>query len=372
MRRRLWWSLVLFDTRVNELANSKTITLNPTWDCKTPLNINDSDLRPETKGLPAIQGRSSDALFTVVRCELGEFIRHTAFYLDFTSPVLKPIAKCAQKGPPSEGGEVDKLERMIEDKYLKFCDEDNPIHFMTVWTARAYLAKGRLLEYHSRYFNPSVRQPEAQRDAATSHALRALECDTKIMTSPLTKGFRWLNHFYFPFPAYMQALQDLRRRPINERSRQAWEVMSDNYEAWFDSELGAESPVFQMFSRIVLQAWEACETALSQSGETFTPPRMVTSIRHTLAQGAGHRQNTDTEQSDMTMDVGIDNYPMLLPTNYGSQSRPYNAVNTVMQGGYPSMEPGTYTGEPGQAPLDDYVNQLDWVALGGWPGLGGY
>jgi Fungal specific transcription factor domain len=369
MRRRLWWSLILFDTRISEIANSKTTTLDPTWDCKIPLNVNDSDLRPEMKGPPAIQGKSTEALFAVVRSELGEFIRHTVFHLDFTNPALKPIAKHLHAGPAPEGGELVKLEEMIEDQYLKSCDQENPIHFMTIWTTRAYLAKCRLLEHHSRYSSSSVRRTEAQRDAATSYALRMLECDTKIMTSPLTKGFLWLNHFYFPFPAYIQIVQDLRRRPISEQARQAWEVMSDNYEAWFDSQFRDDGPFFQIFTKIVLQAWEACEAASKQLGETLTPPRIVSSIRHTLAQKARHARNTDAERPNIIMGMGIDEFPMSMPMPIGfaNQSLPYSVG---MPDGYAVMRPEIYSGIPGQAPLDAHMNQLDWTVLGGRPGWG--
>ena len=368
MRRRLWWSLILFDTRIGEIANTKTVTLDPTWDCKNPLNVNDSDLRPEMKGPPAIQGKSTEALFAVVRSELGEYIRHTVFHLDFTSPALKPIAKQHHQGPVPEGGELVKLEEMIEDQYLKSCDQENPIHFMTIWTTRAYLAKCRLLEHHSIYSDSSLRRTEAQRDAATSHAFRMLECDTKIMTSPLTKGFLWLNHFYFPFPAYIQIAQDLRRRPISKQARQAWEVMSDNYEAWLDSQFRDASPVFQIFAKIVLQAWEACEAASKQRGETLTPPRIVLSIRHTLAQIGQHARNTDIEQLNIIMGMGIDEFPMPMSIDFANQSLPYNMG---IQDGCGVMRSDTYTGIPGQAPLDVHMNQLDCTESGGWPGWGG-
>lgn len=364
MRRRLWWSLILFDTRIGEIANSKTATLDPTWDCKIPLNVNDSDLRAEMKAPPAIQGKSSEALFAVVRGELGEFIRHTVFHLDFTNPALKPIAKHLQNGPTPESGELVKLEEMIEDQYLKFCDQENPIHFMTIWTTRAYLAKCRLLEHHSRCSSLSVRT-EAQRDAATSHALRMLECDTKIMTSSLTKGFLWLNHFHFPLPAYIQIAQDLRRRPISEQARQAWNIMSDNYEAWFNSDSRDDNPFFQFFTKIVLQAWETCEAASKPFGETLTPPRIVSSIRHTLAQIAQHSRKTDTEQPNIVMGIGIDEFPM--PIGFANQSLPYSMG---MQDDYAMMGPDIYSGIPGQAPLDAYMNQLDWTALDGQPGWG--
>lgn len=372
MRRRLWWSLILFDARIGELADSKTIMLDPTWDCKVPLNVNDSDLRPEMKGPPVIQGKSTEALFAVVRSELGEFIRHTAFHLDFTNPALKPIARRLQHGPASEGDELSKLEEMIEDRYLKFCDQENPIHFMTIWTTRAYLARCRLLEHHSRYSTSPVRRTEAQHEAATSHALRMLECNTKIMTSPLTKGFLWLNRFHFPFLAYLQIIQDSRRRPTSEQGRQAWEVMSDNYEAWFDPQFRDDSPVFQVFTKIVLQAWEICEAASKELGETLAPPRIVSSIRHILAQMAQRALNTDIEQPNVMMGMGIDQFPMPMPMpmpmGLANPSLPYSMG---MQHDYATMRPEIFLGIPGQAPLTGHMNQMEWTTLGGWPGWEG-
>lgn len=368
MRRRLWWSLVLFDTRIGEIAGSKTATLDPTWDCKIPLNVNDSDLRPEMKRPPAIQGKSTEAIFAVVRSELGEFIRHTVFHLDFTNPALKLIVKNLQNDLAPEDGELVKLEEMIEDQYLKFCDQENPIHFMTMWTTRAYLAKCRLLEHHSRYSSSSVRQTEAQRDAATSHALRILECDTKIMTSPITKGFLWLNHSHFPFPAYIQIVQDLRKRTNSEQARQAWEVMSDNYEAWFNSQSGDDSPFFQIFTKIVLQAWEAYEVASKQLGETLTPSRIVLSIRHKMAQRTRQEPNTDTEQPNIMMHVGIEEFPMLMPIGFANQSLPYSME---MQDGSAMTGTEMYSSIPGQSLLDADMIQLEWAPLGGRPGWGG-
>lgn len=358
MRRRLWWALILFDTRISEIASSKTATLDPTWDCKIPLNVNDSDLRQGMKEPPAIQGISTEALFVVVRSELGEFIRHTEFHLNFTSPALKLIAKHVQNGSVSEGAELVNLEEMIEVRYLKFCDQENPIHFMTIWTTRGYLAKCRLLEHHSRYSNSSECQTEAQRDTATSYALRMLECDTKLMTSPLTKGFLWLNYFNFPFPAYIQIAQDLRTRPYNEQSRHAWESMSDNYDAWFDSQFREDSPFFQNFTKIVLQAWEVYEAAFKQLGETLSLPKIVSSIRDTLAYVVQNARNTDTQQ--LSISTGMGPTTSLMPTPHVMETHDDTAT----------MKPEIYFGNPGQTSSDD-MHQLDWTVLGGWPNWGG-
>ena len=368
MRRRLWWSLVVFDTRIGEIASSKTVSLDPTWDCKVPLNVNDSDLRLEMKEPPPIQERSSEALFAVVRCELGDFVRHTAFHLDFTNPALKPIARHHHNNPTLQGDELVKLEKAIEDRHLKFCDQDNPIHFMTIWTARANLAKCRLLEHHSKFSSSNACRTEAQRDAATSHALRFLECDTKIMASPLTKGFRWLNDFYFPFPAYIQILQDLRRRPMSGHAHEAWETISDNHEAWFNTQYRDCGSFFQIFAKIVLDAWEAYETASTRSRVALTPPRIVSSIRHTLSQNTRRAQNTDTGQPNFSMGMGVDEFLMPMPIDFASQSLQYSMGK---QDNSAMMRPEMSSDIPGQSPSDAHMDYFDWTTLGGQPGWGG-
>ncbi|RYP71776.1 hypothetical protein DL771_004588 [Monosporascus sp. 5C6A] len=227
-RRRLWWSLAIFDNRICEMFDYKTATLAPTWDCRTPLNLNDFEIRPEMKTPPTANDRPTEALFAVVRSELSDFVRHSAFHLDFTNPSLNTFAKVNRLGPAPEGGELNILEKTMENKYLAFCNPENPLHFMTIWTTRGFPAKIRLLEHYSRCSGASMEQTDTQRNTAFSYALSMLECDTKLMNSSLTTGYLWLLRFHFPFPAYIHILQDLRKRPAEDYAENAWEVMSDN------------------------------------------------------------------------------------------------------------------------------------------------
>lgn len=360
---------MLFDTRISELASSNNITLDPTWDCRVPLNVNDADLRPEMRMLPATRAEPTDAIFAVVRSELGEFVRHTAIYLDFSNPALKTLAKPAQSSISPDGNHAVELEAMMEDRYLKFCDQENPIHFMATWLIRARLARSHLLEHILRLSALSVRRVEAQYDAATASALRMLECDLKVMTSPLTKGFVWLNLITFPFPAYYHIAQDLRKRPTSEQAPQAWDIMSDSWDAWFNFHMKKDSPIFQILPKFILQAWEAYEAASKPTGQTLTIPRIVSSIKETLARVAEESQNTDREGAEFATDMGTNDLPMSMPMsaafpNYGL---PYGMG---MQSDSAWMTPGTSStsGSAGQGPPDTYMNQLDWTASSGWPG----
>jgi hypothetical protein len=306
MSRRLWWSLILFDARIGEMADLHTTSLLPTWDCRVPLTVNDSDLREEMKESPHIHGKLTDVLFAVCCSELADFVRHTKFHLGFFGPGLRPIETEAQQG--TESAEMDSFAKTIEDRCLKFCDLDNALHFMTIWTTRGNLAKYRLVEHHFRYSGSSLHQAETQRDAALSYALRMLECNTKLMASPLTKGFIWMVRSYFPFIGYIQIIQHLKWRPVSTQATHAWEVMNDNYHALLEI-LSVTNNFFKLLTNMILQAWEAREVAYRQSGERLETPQLVSSIRHSLALLTPDAGSHGAGQSCPAVDIGFPDYP---------------------------------------------------------------
>ncbi|KAI0131913.1 hypothetical protein BJ170DRAFT_611687 [Xylariales sp. AK1849] len=380
MRRRLWWSLILFDTRIGEMGDYRSVSLDPAWDCKIPLNVNDSDLRPEMKEAPAAQGYSTDTIYAVVRGELGDFIRHSNFHLEFTNPALKPIARNVQYGTTPEGSELVLLERMIEDKYLKFCDPEIPLHYMTIWMTRGHLARCRLLEEYSRCGSsskPSARQLDGQLDIAIAHAFRMLECDTKVMASPLTRGYLWLAHFHFQFIAYIPIVQELRRSPDSKHAERAWETMSDNFEARFaatSTEYGPHiGPHIELFAKTVLPAWKAREATARDSGESLTPPRIVQFLRQQLVQMGRDPDNGEvvkTTKQQSNNDTSLDDidFSMSMPMNFGSGSLLFG-MGIGGQDSYAGTGPVVNPALSGQTPLDVDMNQGNWAAMD-W-GLGG-
>ncbi|OGM50622.1 putative C6 transcription factor [Aspergillus bombycis] len=359
MRRRLWWSLTIFDHRISEVTDYKTTMLIPTWDCRAPLNVNDFDIRPEMKVLPQSHDGPTEALFTVVRNQVGDFIRHSAFHLDFTNPSLKAIVKDTPHGGGSEGDRQLAFAQMIEDRYLRLCNPENPLHFMTIWRTRGQLAKNRLLEYYSRY--ASVPQTDEQRDIAISYALRVIECDTKLMTSPLTKGYLWFTEFQFPFPAYIYILKDLQKRPTVEHADRIWRTMSDNCEAR-SKDMQKINRFFDFFGKFVLEAWEAREAVSTQVNKPLQPPGFVSRIKE-VAQTLGGRQGSDPRQPKGGLNTNTDHLSMTMPTDFGSHDLLYS-----MEGqGFPNPELGGYPGIPGQVIMDAEVNQSDWTTIDWYP-----
>jgi hypothetical protein len=347
MRRRLWWAIVLFDARMSELSRSRATLLVPTWDCNIPINVNDSDLHKDMKALPRAEQRPSECLFHAARSELANYIRHTDFHLDFTNPGLKPLIKDSHQSNLSEESELVAVGKKMEEKYFKFVAADNPLHCMTIWTIQGTLARNRLAEHFSRYPSSSTKQTDLQRDIGVSYGLTMLDMDSKVLNSPLTQSYSWLEMFYFPMMAYIHVVQDLLRRPRSNKADLIWETMSNNCEARFTNTDTMEvGPLFKIFASIVLQAWEAREVAFAKTNEETVPPRIVPYIKLKLAEKT---QNTELDQEFTLPNIDFDDYSTLMSIGLGGN--PFDATR-----------PAVYPDVTGQGSLG--MNPTFWPTMG--------
>jgi hypothetical protein len=368
MCRRLWWALVIFDSRVGELAGYSTATLGPQWDCNVPLNVNDSDLRAEMKQPPEAQGKNTEATFVVVRSELADFVRRVTVLPNYTKPVQGPVAKDAQ--PHASRETIAILEKAMESKHLKFCDVNNPIHFMTIWMTRALLARYHLMYHLSKHTKSPVDPTESQYVTRLSYCLDMLKCDTTIVTSPLTNGLRWVADHYFPFFAYIIIARDLMKRPLLREADHAWEVMSDHYEARFGSQWEGHHSFLTLFSKIVLQAWKPRELAFKQLGETPKPPRLVSAISRQMAGIREKETEPGTKQSNDMIGMSIDGLSMPMPIPMPAALDDYSWMCTAGEdGSYRLSGLDMYLDMSGQAIYIGANNfdlsAMDWNALPG-------
>ncbi|THW99517.1 hypothetical protein D6D17_06526, partial [Aureobasidium pullulans] len=275
MRRRLWWALLLFDNRVCEMSDYRAATLSPAWNCKTPANLNDFDLQPEMKHLPQSHERPTETTLAILRYQVADLVRHSPFFLDFTNPSLKSIAN-----PNDHGGTLEALQQKMEETCLQYCNTENPLQFMTLWLTRGHLARYRLFQHFS---IPPSQQTPLQRDSALTQALTMLDCDTIITTSPLTKKHIWFLFFHFPFPAYIHILQYLKREPLAAHAEKCWRTMSESCKVRFSDPQQNDhpfhkTPIFKVFARIIVKAWEARVGVLKTSGKVEETPFIVSEV----------------------------------------------------------------------------------------------
>ena len=286
MRRRLWWALVLFDHRICEIAGQeKSTVLTPMWDCRPPLNANDFEMQVNMSQMPLNHDASvTEALFVVVRSELADFVRHSESHLTIIG--CRPPSDVAHSN--RKGGGINALETTIKERHLVHCNPEIPLHYMTIWTTRSFIAKCRLIEHYIEHASPSSPKPtNTQRSAANTYALQVIQCDTKLRASPLSKGFLWaVESWYSPVLAYLHVLNSLAKRPDEDQDR-AWQAICENYEALINGPRHHRTRfMFALkFSRITLQAWDARSELLKhQNLPPEQPPRLVLDSRENVAE----------------------------------------------------------------------------------------
>ncbi|KAM0185567.1 hypothetical protein ACHAPQ_008233 [Fusarium lateritium] len=346
LRRRLWWSLVLFDSRVSTLGDHKMTTLVPGWDCALPTNVSDSELREETKTPPKPQEQATEAIFAVVRSEIGDCIRNSPYYIEFTNPAVKPLAKKL----PEDMDAV--LEKELDDKYLRFCDTENRVHFMTFWTARVSIANRRLMSDYLLLLDPSVKYTPAHQEAAVRQAITWLECDTKLATSPLTKGFHWFFQMYFPFPAYARIVQDMKGQAFSGETERGWKAMHDNYAARCRLDSLVHALMFIPFTNIIMGAWDAVKTAHDQAGKEVKTPELVEFINEKTAEMSLNSTEQNGEQSRGFAAMDMDDTAMPMSFGFGDSGMLFG------QGGFGGS--AGMSNISGDSPVPFNMDQMNW------------
>lgn len=139
MRKRLWWQIILLDSRAAEMSAAETSILSSTWNTKLPLNVNESDFSSEMTVLPQGHEWATDMIFCLVRCEIAEFLRQLRAmrstdvkWGEFSNPSVSLADKL--RG-------IDDFERHLQTKYLNYCNPHNSLHDVTQYYTKFSVQK---------------------------------------------------------------------------------------------------------------------------------------------------------------------------------------------------------------------------------------
>ncbi|EFQ96767.1 fungal specific transcription factor domain-containing protein [Nannizzia gypsea CBS 118893] len=226
-RRRLWWQILILDSRSAQLSG---VAVNPDsylfWDTRCPLNLNDSDLVPSMRELPAEYDGPTEMLFCRIRFEVGECMRR-----------LKTLEhRHADDGNSSaahraeESQLIDELEARLEQRYLKKCDPSIPFHLLALYLGRSSVCQMRLSMHTRQWYSgkgPSLAQ--AERDQVFSLGLEIIGYDNLAYSHKPLQPYRWHVAMAFPFEALILVLTELLARFEGDLVRQAWERVNQLY-----------------------------------------------------------------------------------------------------------------------------------------------
>lgn len=152
MRRRLWWQIVLIDTRASEVCGAGPNILTYTWNTKIPMNYNDSDLFPDMRTAPPERPGLTEMAYCRIRCETANFFREVR-----SSYMTDSVA--------ARDKTIDEFEQHLQREYLNYCDPSIPMHYMSLIMTKSSLCKLRIGFGHFQSMSTqSFNKPQSEKD----------------------------------------------------------------------------------------------------------------------------------------------------------------------------------------------------------------
>ncbi|KAJ9143455.1 Zn2/Cys6 DNA-binding protein [Pleurostoma richardsiae] len=324
MRRRVWWQIIILDSRAAELSANGTSILGSAWNTALPLNTNEGDLAPDADKLPeGRQAGATDMIFCLVRCEVADFLRQlrarrgaAVKWSEFSSVSVPLESKLAT---------IREFDQHLSAKYLSHCDPCIPLHALTQYYAMYAVSKMKIVAYRT---PPPPDQPldnaavAERQEGLMGVCIEVIEAYNRCAADRLLRHFAWFSVSCFPFLAFGHLFFCLRTRTEGELVGRAWDVLAACGDGPVDGSgphwLSALRPIpFEVgnpavqsaLAGLAVAAWEAREAALQEAKMQALTPKLVIQMRELLqrsnAQHAISVPGFAANTSSVPIDVGL-------------------------------------------------------------------
>jgi hypothetical protein len=203
MRRRLWHQLLILDFTASELAGcAPNYSFNLIVDSRTPLNLNEEDLREDMKEMPPERLGATDMIFCRLRYEFRAFfmlVHKPRSYRLGTSFDASWNRLTEDTIPMAEKDKcIDDLENKLQTNFLRFCDPINRLHNLVGIAARAAVSGMRLRAHHPRQYAESGKEvPQSERDLCFNLSMNIMKYDIMCHSQKELQGYIWHVRVYF-------------------------------------------------------------------------------------------------------------------------------------------------------------------------------
>ncbi|PIG87841.1 hypothetical protein AARAC_009855 [Aspergillus arachidicola] len=236
LRRRLWWSIYLLDSQSSELHAIGTLITESCYDTKLPLNINDSDLSPESTTSPDERIEFTEITFCLIRCEMTVLYRRSFLNTHPSNSEGHPSHLLDERLRQLEG-----IRTHLQNRHLQYCDTSIPAQWVTATVIRLALARSWLIAHlsHLSQGTMTVRMPlieispeDPKREQLFLTAIEVVEFAYLLETDPRTTRWAWLFERYPQWHAVVLVLTELCGRGQSVETERAWTVLQKAIERW--------------------------------------------------------------------------------------------------------------------------------------------
>lgn len=320
MRRRIWFQLMILDATSAQFCGVAAGPFVDSADTKPPMNANDSDLDPRMTEPACEKEGPSEMIFCLARSEFGKWLRRWNTntggsgspwaFLSSSTLSLSEKDRC-----------IDELEDIMEQKFLRYCDQSIPLHLATTMMVRSSSHYTRLMAHHPRHYHDSgTRIPQSEKDVIFGHCLKMAEYADYAQTNPDVQRFSWHMVNHMPWDAMIFMLSEMRNRTDPEEKDKVWEIVGSIYGRHV-RQIGKKSqmPLHKALQHLFVKAWRAYVDDCNQHGRTPRPCPTVVSSSLNASNGF-----TGAQVAQETAQVEVNNAPVQEPPSQYASNVPFD------------------------------------------------
>ncbi|KAI1418465.1 fungal-specific transcription factor domain-containing protein [Hypoxylon sp. FL1857] len=221
MRRRVWYSLCMIDARSSEDQGTDLTITQGSFDTRKPLNINDSDIDPDTKDTPKEREGITDMTIPIVFCQ------HCVVTQRMVALSLRNEERCLE----NQSRLLNEFYEQLERTYLRYTDATNNIaYWVCVTTTRLVVAKMSLIIYFPVLFSStSEHASEELRTKLFIAAIEVAEYNHALNAEQACRNWRWIFQTYTHWYSIVYMLIEATRRPWTPAVERAWVALHSTW-----------------------------------------------------------------------------------------------------------------------------------------------
>ena len=144
---------------------------------------------------------------------------------------------------------------------------------------RQHLCKMRIIGFLVRMHDAEAMPlKDIERDSLFLQATQMIEYDNVVQSSESLQPFKWYSMHYFPFPAYMFLVQELRTRSTGPMVEWAWDAITANHELRGLLN-NLHNPMHMAFGNLFVKSWDSHELAQRGLGKHVSAPHFINVLR---------------------------------------------------------------------------------------------
>ncbi|KAI8263510.1 hypothetical protein K4K53_008120 [Colletotrichum sp. SAR 10_77] len=285
MRRRIWWQIIMLETKYAVLAGFCDTLLPPNWDTRLPSNLNDADLLPGS--LEPLRSRegATEMAFCLMLYESRHFFCENPVP-EFESVVLGQGDLNADRSKAIEGPQsldkyrviVDQLEERLIVAEKRYCNPTiGGIHVLACKLRPLVAQRMRDMIAHAR--EPWKEDADSLAGQQSLFRLWVIHFESDLnWYDTIDDRFRWYPKLHLQADAFSVMIELLQWQPVGTLVDRAWKAIDRVY--FYHPELYDLSKRENVQrAENLLAGWQRRELAFRNVGQSIETPVVIERLR---------------------------------------------------------------------------------------------